>query len=601
MVGLTAGQLGSSRLYSGGCGTLQRNRCSRSRARLLTADELLVKGPRGGSKSGQGQRHALIVANDGELRGTMARASSAPHRLHGSLAASKEKHADTTSASLRAEAEGRLGGVVTERVRQKYLETTMAHPRSRERGERLRCFQTHLDWAQSLSGQCPAGARAELQQFHDHARSQEHISQAHALRDEALRCVEDSDERRARPKMDQAALAVARRRIVGQAMGMLSDWRRDVKVAHALCDTLIAMVQAGGQDFSEEMERLGLGVLASTVADIHSDRPDAARAAVRVLALVSVELLVGLIEDSMKSCGVLVSLGLEVINATAKADPRIVDEVARYGGREMLDDVEAVWAGDQQISLHALSLRRRLRDCKVRSCRRRPEVKLPPAEIIRYRGCFESLDADSNDTIDAEELATAFHLLGMTPTKSEIDAALAEVDVDGSGRIEWPEFILLLSKFGANPSIESQFTQPRLAELREVFSLFDADGNGSLDAGELGAVFRSVGFCPTEGEIRGIIRQFDTNGAGSISWSEFLYLMSKQVADGEARYRLAFKLFDVRNEGRIPRASFIKQMKKLNSDFKTRELEEMILDCKFEDGDLQSITYKEFVKMLMRA
>jgi Ca2+-binding EF-hand superfamily protein len=53
----------------------------------------------------------------------------------------------------------------------------------------------------------------------------------------------------------------------------------------------------------------------------------------------------------------------------------------------------------------------------------------------------------------------------------------------------------------------SQYTEEQIAEFKEAFSLFDRDGDGTIDADELGTVMRSMGHQPTEEEIEDMIRQ----------------------------------------------------------------------------------------------
>merc|ERR1711967_112657 len=108
----------------------------------------------------------------------------------------------------------------------------------------------------------------------------------------------------------------------------------------------------------------------------------------------------------------------------------------------------------------------------------------------------------------------------------ELDDAVAEIDLDGSGEIEWPEFLCLMDKFGSNFSIENKFSQERLAEMREVFAMFDADSSGTLDIGELRDVMKSIGLAVEDWEIRAMIAEVDGDGSGQIHWPEFLYLMS---------------------------------------------------------------------------
>jgi len=42
-------------------------------------------------------------------------------------------------------------------------------------------------------------------------------------------------------------------------------------------------------------------------------------------------------------------------------------------------------------------------------------------------------------------------------------------------------------------------------------------------------------------------------------------------------------------------------MQELSSEFSVEDLDEMIFQAKFENADLDTLTYKEFIKMMMRS
>jgi len=372
------------------------------------------------------------------------------------------------------------------------------------------------------------------------------------------------------------------------------------QVAHALSDALLAMVQTGGEAFKEDMERGGLGVLASTVADLHSDRCEVARCALRLLSWVSIELLVSTIEEQA-DLDSIVGLGLEALNRRVKDDKVALDELAMYGGREMLDDIEGMWKGSRMISLHILNLRRRLRRSTTKSIKKRLEVQLPPEDVVKLRETFDAVDEEKLGHIGKEQLGKAMSMLGIQFDDDELHEAILEIDLDGSGEIEWPEFLFLMSKFGTNFSIENKFSEERLAEMREVFQIFDVDNSGTLDIGELRDVMKSIGLAPDDWEIRAMIAEVDADGSGEIDWSEFLYLMSKKTVDAENQQRLAFEFFlePLDTSGQIRKERFVSQMQKLTSEFSKDELEAMIIQAKAEDDDSSHLTYKEFVKMMM--
>jgi len=464
-----------------------------------------------------------------------------------------------------------------------------------------------LQWAAGFARNLGAEGREELERFGADAQAMEAVERAQRLRLEAAACAEEArlaevQQRPASKAAERAeALAAERGRIVTEALGMIERWKKHSKVAHELVGALVSMAETGGDEFVGEMDRRGVAVVASMVADVWARRPQVARTALQLLAAISIELLIQHIEGAVDSDINIVHLGLEVLNrAIRMRGMAAIDEAATHGGREMLDTVEGAMGGNPMVSLHLLNLRRRLKKSIAKSLRPKKAARLPAEDVVRLKGCFDAMDEDESGYIDVTELSVALSLLGVKASRKELEDLMNEVDVDQSGRVEWPEFLWLMSRFGAGQSVEAQFSQERLAELREVFALFDADGNGSLDVKELGVVMRSLGLSPTEFELRAMVCEVDADGSECIEWPEFLHLMSRKVMDPEDQHKVAFGFFDKDNAGFIKREHFIAQMQALSDEFSAEDLDEMIYEAKFENGDLDALTYKEFVKMMMR-
>ena len=76
------------------------------------------------------------------------------------------------------------------------------------------------------------------------------------------------------------------------------------------------------------------------------------------------------------------------------------------------------------------------------------------------------------------------------------------------------------------------FSEEKLAELKEVFSLFDKDGDGTITTHVLGTVIRSLRHILTIAELQEIISEVDDSGSGCIEFAEFVSLMSCKVMKG---------------------------------------------------------------------
>jgi hypothetical protein len=60
----------------------------------------------------------------------------------------------------------------------------------------------------------------------------------------------------------------------------------------------------------------------------------------------------------------------------------------------------------------------------------------------------------------------------------------------------------------------------------------NADGSGTIDAKELKVAMRALGFEPKKAEIEKMIADIDTDGNGTIDFSEFLEMMTAKMVRG---------------------------------------------------------------------
>lgn len=75
--------------------------------------------------------------------------------------------------------------------------------------------------------------------------------------------------------------------------------------------------------------------------------------------------------------------------------------------------------------------------------------------------------------------------LGQNPTEAELQDMINEVDADGNGTIDFPEFLSLMARKMKDTDTEEQ--------LIEAFKVFDRDGNGLISAAELRHVMTNLG------------------------------------------------------------------------------------------------------------
>ncbi|KAK7901519.1 hypothetical protein WMY93_018288 [Mugilogobius chulae] len=176
-----------------------------------------------------------------------------------------------------------------------------------------------------------------------------------------------------------------------------------------------------------------------------------------------------------------------------------------------------------------------------------------------YRGAdcrvqrgFSLFDKDGDGTITTKELGTVMRSLGQNPTEAELQDMINEVDADGNGTIDFPEFLTMMARKMKDTDSEE--------EIREAFRVFDKvqqqqknsgswhwvfkfsssfllltfsslircaqDGNGYISAAELRHVMTNLGEKLTDEEVDEMIREADIDGDGQVNYEEFVQMMT---------------------------------------------------------------------------
>lgn len=107
--------------------------------------------------------------------------------------------------------------------------------------------------------------------------------------------------------------------------------------------------------------------------------------------------------------------------------------------------------------------------------------------------------------------------LGQNPTETHLQEMVAEVDQDGSGTIDFSEFLALMARKMKDVDTEQ--------EVKEAFAVFDKNNDGKISADELRVVMSKLGEKLSEEEIDEMIREADLDGDGFIDYEEFVKLL----------------------------------------------------------------------------
>ncbi|KAH9507179.1 hypothetical protein Btru_056555 [Bulinus truncatus] len=144
---------------------------------------------------------------------------------------------------------------------------------------------------------------------------------------------------------------------------------------------------------------------------------------------------------------------------------------------------------------------------------------------------------------------------------------------------------------------QTQFSQDQISDFQEAFGLFDKDGDGWINASEVGVVIRSLGGVITDAEIASMILQFDKKN-GQVDFADFLTLMATIMNKKESPDELlqAFQVFDRECNGFVSAAELRHVMTNLGEKMSDEEVDEMIREADIDGTG--HINYTEFVRMI---
>eukprot|EP00413_Alexandrium_margalefii_P043912 CAMPEP_0204590260 /NCGR_PEP_ID=MMETSP0661-20131031/49688_1 /ASSEMBLY_ACC=CAM_ASM_000606 /TAXON_ID=109239 /ORGANISM="Alexandrium margalefi, Strain AMGDE01CS-322" /LENGTH=153 /DNA_ID=CAMNT_0051600275 /DNA_START=45 /DNA_END=506 /DNA_ORIENTATION=- len=147
-------------------------------------------------------------------------------------------------------------------------------------------------------------------------------------------------------------------------------------------------------------------------------------------------------------------------------------------------------------------------------------MNLTEEQVEDFKEAFELFDKDRDGIITLEELGVVMQSLGRKLTTEELKAMIAEVDDEGFGRVQFPQFLKLVAT--KLQEVDSQ------EEMREAFTVFDRDKSGSVTANELKHVMNSLGEQVSTEEVEAMIREADADGDGKLSFEDFLQFIQQK-------------------------------------------------------------------------
>lgn len=130
---------------------------------------------------------------------------------------------------------------------------------------------------------------------------------------------------------------------------------------------------------------------------------------------------------------------------------------------------------------------------------------------------FNVYDKEGKGEIPTSLLGTVMKNLGHNLKPEQLQDCIEAVDGDGSGAIDFEEFLALMAKKTKEAEDEM--------ELREAFRVFDKNNRGIIEVSDLKLIFQTLDPDMADEEIEQIISEVDEDGSGTVDF-EGNYIIS---------------------------------------------------------------------------
>jgi len=130
-----------------------------------------------------------------------------------------------------------------------------------------------------------------------------------------------------------------------------------------------------------------------------------------------------------------------------------------------------------------------------------------------------ALDSNSDGILTAKEMKEGMAKAGLNDIPPDLKQILEDVDSDGSGQIDYTEFL-------AATLDKREYAVENV--LWGAFRVFDLNGDGKLSKEELEKMLKSddaVGSVLAGKDVSSIMKEIDTDGSGEIDFQEFMNMM----------------------------------------------------------------------------
>lgn len=146
----------------------------------------------------------------------------------------------------------------------------------------------------------------------------------------------------------------------------------------------------------------------------------------------------------------------------------------------------------------------------------KPE-ELPEEFVAKAEQFFHLYDKEKTGRVNLPEVGAALRALGLNPSEAELAATFKDVEPEQPS-IEFSRFLEFYCELYHEPPTEEQVV--------EAFAQFDPDGTGSISKSEFAAHMSSIGESLTQEEIDKLFADIEADENGLVSIQELTRLLT---------------------------------------------------------------------------
>jgi Ca2+-binding EF-hand superfamily protein len=132
-------------------------------------------------------------------------------------------------------------------------------------------------------------------------------------------------------------------------------------------------------------------------------------------------------------------------------------------------------------------------------------------EVKEFKFVFEKYDKDKSGSLATQEIAKVLRFLGREVSMPIVEAAIAEVDLDGSGELDWNEFVVLMDKYRKMDVSDKRqkcgFHDAQIFGYKTKFQAVDKDGSNDLSITEITKLLTDLNMAPRTPEEQSHVAQ----------------------------------------------------------------------------------------------